>query len=96
GEIIQNPALVVEYPTYVLLSIAGVLVVVLGVIFWVQDVIVRPPRNRPQTFKERVLTLLSFPLLPVLTLIVVALPTLQAQTRLLVGVPLRFKVSRKV
>lgn len=95
GEILQNPALLLEYPTYVLLSIAGVLVVVLGIIFWYQDVIVRPPRTRPQTLMERLLTLLSFPLLAVLTLIVVALPTLQAQTRLLVGIPLRFKVSKK-
>ena len=56
----------------------------------------RPPRNRPYTLKERLLTLLSFPLLPIMPLIVVALPTLQAQTRLLVGIPLRFKVSKKV
>jgi hypothetical protein len=96
GDILQNPALLVNYPTYVLLSLAGLLVVILGIIFWVQDVIVRPPRTKPATLQDRVLTLLSFPLLPILTLIVVALPTLQAQTRLLVGVPLRFKVSRKV
>lgn len=96
GEIVQNPSLLLDYPTYILLSVAGALVVVLGIIFWYQDVIVRPPRNGPYTLKERLLTLLSFPLLPILTLIVVALPTLQAQTRLLVGIPLRFKVSKKV
>lgn len=96
GDILKNPALLVNYPTYVLLSLAGGLVVVLGIIFWVQDVIVRPPRTRPQTLQERILALLSFPLLPFLTLVVVALPTLQAQTRLLVGIPLRFKVSKKI
>jgi hypothetical protein len=96
GEILQNPSLLLNYPTHILLSVAGVLVVVLGIIFWYQDVIVRPPRNRYVSLKERLLTLLSFPLLPIMTLIVVALPTLQAQTRLLVGIPLRFKVSKKV
>ncbi|MDL1882052.1 glycosyltransferase family 2 protein [Anaerolineae bacterium CFX8] len=96
ADIIQNPALALEYPTFILLSIAGALVVILGIIFWYQDVIVRPPRTTPSSLKERLLTLLSFPLLPVLTLLVVALPTLQAQTRLLVGIPLRFRVSRKV
>jgi hypothetical protein len=83
-------------PSYLLLQIAFGLVSVLGVVFWYQDVIVRPPRTRPQTFSERIFTLLSFPLLPIMTLIFVALPTLQAQTRLLVGIPLRFKVSKKI
>jgi hypothetical protein len=68
----------------------------LGIVFWYQDVIVRPPRTVPQTWSERFFTLISFPLLPILTLIVVAFPTLQAQTRLLVGVPLQFRVSKKV
>jgi hypothetical protein len=94
--IIHAPALLLQYPTFLLLSVAGFLVVVLGIIFWYQDVIVRPPRTHPQTVRERFLTLLSFPLMPILTLIFVALPTLQAQTRLLVGIPLRFKVSQKV
>jgi hypothetical protein len=82
-------------PAYVLLQIAFVLVSVLGIVFWYQDVIVRPPRTQPQTLYERIMTILSFPLLPILTLIFVAIPTLQAQTRLMVGVPLRFKVSKK-
>jgi len=83
-------------PSYLLLQIAFGLVSVLGIVFWYQDVIVRPPRTRRQTFSERLFTLLSFPLLPIMTLIFVALPTLQAQTRLLVGIPLRFKVSKKI
>jgi len=44
---------------------------------------------------ERFYTLISFPLLPVLTLIFVAIPTLQAQTRLLIGMPLQFQVTKK-
>jgi ABC-type uncharacterized transport system involved in gliding motility auxiliary subunit len=59
-------------------------------------VTVRPPRNRRMTLRERALTLLSFPLLPVLTLIFVALPVLQAQTRLLLGVSLQYQVARKL
>jgi hypothetical protein len=83
-------------PIFLMLQIAFPLVTVLGIVFWYQDVIVRPPRPRPPTAKERMLTLLSFPLLPVLTVVFVALPTIQAQTRLLAGVPLQFRVTRKV
>lgn len=83
-------------PTYLLLGVSAVLVVVLGIVFWYQDVIVRPARSRPMTLRERFLTLLSFPLLPLLTLIFVALPVLQAQTRLLVGIPLQYRVARKI
>jgi hypothetical protein len=37
----------------------------------------------------------SFPLLTILTLFLVAFPTLQAQTRLMVGIPLQFRVTKK-
>lgn len=86
----------INEPTWLMLLVAGSLVVILGVVFWFQDVIVRPPRNSPRTFSEIFWTFLSFPLLPVLTLLVVAIPTIQAQTRLLLGIPLQFRVSRKV
>ena len=83
-------------PLFALLQIAFALVSVLGIVFWYQDVIVRPPRTRPQTMGERFMTLLSFPLLPFLTLVFVAIPTLQAQTRLLIGSPLQFRVTKKL
>ena len=83
-------------PTFALLQIAFFLVSALGIVFWYQDVTVRPPRTRPQTLRERFLTLLSFPLLPILTLLFVAIPVLQAQTRLLIGVPLQFRVTKKL
>jgi len=86
----------INNPSYLLLQISFLLVSVLGIVFWYQDVIVRPPRSQKQTLYERVMTILSFPLLPILTLIFVAVPTIQAQTRLLMGIPLRFKVSKKV
>lgn len=83
-------------PTFVLLEAAFFLVSILGIVFWIQDVKARPPRTRPQTLVERFLTLLSFPLLPFLTLIFVAIPVLQAQTRLLVGASLQFRVTKKL
>ncbi|MCA9890104.1 MAG: hypothetical protein KC546_17115 [Anaerolineae bacterium] len=89
-------ATVIEQPTWLLLIAASVMVVILGIVFWYQDVIVRPKRETPMSFTERIWTILSFPLLPVLTLFVVALPTIQAQTRLLLGTPLQFRVTRKV
>lgn len=83
-------------PTFAILQTSFLVVSLLGVVFWYQDVQVRPPRTKPQTVIERLLTLLSFPLLPVLTLIFVALPVLQAQTRLLAGIPLQFRVTKKL
>ena len=83
-------------PTWILIIVAGLLVVLLGFVFWLQDMIVRPKRTRRMTPVEFIWTLLSFPLLPVLTLFVVAIPTIQAQTKLLLGIPLQFRVTRKI
>jgi cellulose synthase/poly-beta-1,6-N-acetylglucosamine synthase-like glycosyltransferase len=83
-------------PTFVLLQISFLLVSILGIVFWYQDVSARPPRPHPQTLGESLLTLISFPLLTILTLFLVAIPTLQAQTRLMVGIPLQFRVTKKV
>ncbi|MCA9910151.1 MAG: hypothetical protein KC519_15945 [Anaerolineae bacterium] len=82
-------------PTFVLLNVSFAMVSILGIVFWYQDVISRPPRPKPMTMSERLLTLLSFPLLPILTLFLVAIPTLQAQTRLMLGSPLQFRVTQK-
>lgn len=88
----------IRNPIFVALQISFLLILILAIVFWYQDVSVRPPRpaNRPQTLLERFLTLVSFPLMLVLTLIFVALPTIQAQTRLLVGIPLQFRVTKKI
>ncbi|QPC80678.1 hypothetical protein G4Y79_13245 [Phototrophicus methaneseepsis] len=86
----------IQDPTWGILLFAGGMVVILGIVFWYLDVIVRPPRPHPMTLTERFWTVLSFPLLPVLTLLVLAIPTIQAQTRLLIGAPLSFRVTRKV
>ena len=88
----------IHNPIFIALQGSFLLVSVLSIVFWYQDVIVRPPRppEHPQTLTERLLTLASFPLMLFLTLIFVALPTLQAQTRLMVGIPLQFRVTRKI
>lgn len=88
----------IRNPIFVALQASFLIISVLAVVFWYQDVSVRPPRpaHCPQTLTERLLTIISFPLMLVLTLIFVALPTLQAQTRLLVGIPLQFRVTRKI
>lgn len=83
-------------PVWIIIGLSGALVVVLGFSYWLLDVNVRPPRTHPLTLREALWTLASFPLLPLLSLIVLAIPTLQAQTRLLLGIPLQFRVSRKV
>ena len=104
GRLLQSPqeeairalATVANDPVWLSIIFAGGLVVLLGAAFWLLDVLVRPPRTKPRTLPELLWTLLSFPLLPVLTLFVVALPTIQAQTRLLLGIPLQFRVTKKI
>jgi cellulose synthase/poly-beta-1,6-N-acetylglucosamine synthase-like glycosyltransferase len=82
-------------PIFLILQVSFFLVSILGIFFWYLDLRVRPPRPSPPGWSERIMTLISFPLLAILTLIFVAIPTLQAQTRLLVGIPLNFRVTPK-
>ena len=98
---LMHPQLLTEIaqpsnPLFLLLQGTALVVVLLGIVYWYMDVITRPPRTRPATFKERVLVLLSFPLLSVLSVIFLALPTIQAQTRLMLGAPLQFRVTKKL
>ncbi len=82
-------------PAWLLLAVSGMLMLVLVVVFQVQDYRIRPPRQTAYTLGESLLELLSVPFMLVLTLLVVALPTLVAQTRLLMGIPLQFIVTDK-
>ncbi len=84
-----------SHPAWLLLAISGIVMLVLVVVFQVQDYRIRPPRVSPYTLAESVMELLSIPFMLVLTLFVVALPTLVAQTRLLLGIPLQFIVTDK-
>jgi hypothetical protein len=103
-EILANPSAagtiistgLINNPVWLVLTIAVMITIVLAIIFWLQDIQVRPPRTQPQTIAERLWTLTSFPLMPLLMLIVLALPVIQAQTRLMLGQPLQFRVSKKV
>ncbi len=83
-------------PALIILQVAFFIVAVLSVVCWYQDVRVRPPRTEPLKPYERLMTLLSFPLLPVLTLLFVVLPAIHAQTRLMLGIPLQFRVTEKM
>ena len=84
-----------SHPAWILLAISGILMLVLVVVFQIQDYRIRPPRLTSYTLTESLLELLSIPFMLVLTLFVVALPTLVAQTRLLLGIPLQFIVTDK-
>ena len=84
-----------SHPAWLLLAISSIVMIVLVVVFQVQDYRIRPARVAPYTLSESLLELLSIPFMLVLTLLVVALPTLVAQTRLLLGIPLQFIVTDK-
>ncbi len=97
--ILLYPALLAngwQSPPFLALQLSLLVVGILGIVFWAIDIRIRPPRPRPWTVREVLLTLISFPLLPFMTLIFLALPVVDAQTRLMLGIPIRFKVARKV
>ena len=84
-----------SHPAWSLLALSGLVMIALVIVFQVQDYRIRPPRATPYTFTESLQELLSIPFMLALTLLVVALPTLVAQTRLLLGIPLQFIVTDK-
>lgn len=86
---------ILEEPALLIITLAGLVIVLLLGLFWHLDVQSRPPRTMPQTIKERLLTLLSFPLMPILTVVFVSLPTIHAQTQMMLGMGLEFRVTRK-
>lgn len=85
----------VSSPQFILLQISFSLVTLVTLIFWWADVRSRPPRPTPMTLRERFLAVLSIPALPLITLLVVAIPGLHSQTRLMLGMPIQFRVTRK-
>ena len=84
-----------SHAAWMLLALSGITMLILVIIFQIQDYRIRPRRITPYTFSESLQELLSIPFMLVLTLLVVALPTLVAQTRLLLGIPLQFIVTDK-
>ncbi|MCC7207194.1 MAG: glycosyltransferase [Anaerolineae bacterium] len=83
-------------PQYLLIAFSLASVAVTGLIFWSADMQLRPAKPKPWTLAERLLTLASFLALPVLVLVLVAVPVIEAQTRLMLGIPLHYKVARKI
>jgi hypothetical protein len=82
---------------FMLLQVGFLIVTVMTIVFFLIDVKIRPPRPEGyvSTRKDKLMTLLSIPMLPTITLICVAFPVLQAQTQLMLGMPLEFRVTKK-
>ena len=95
-----HPQLIIENryaAPFMLLQVSFIIVFFMTLLFFFTDVRIRPERpasNKP-TRLERVQTLLSIPMLPTITLVCVALPVIQAQTQLLMGIPLHFQGDKK-
>lgn len=87
--------LLTSSPAWIILSVSSLTMIILVIVFQYQDYQVRPKRIYPMTIKEATLEILSIPFMLILTLFVVAMPTLVAQTRLLLGIPLQFIVTDK-
>ncbi len=84
-----------DSPPVLLLQGAVLVVTALTVAFWGLDLRLRPLRPAPWTPRERLLELASLPLIAVLTVIGVALPVLHAQTCLMRGKTIAFRVTPK-
>jgi hypothetical protein len=83
-------------PEVLLAQISVATIALVGIYFWMVDMRLRPPRPTPWTAREVLATAASFVALPMLVLVLIALPVLEAQTRLMLGIPLQFRVARKV
>jgi hypothetical protein len=80
---------------FVALQAAFLVIALLTVAFWALDMRLRPPRATPWTVRERAVELVSLPLMAVLTMAVVTLPVIHAQTRLMLGKSIEFRVTPK-
>jgi hypothetical protein len=97
---LMHPQLIIENRfalPFILLQFSFFIVFLMTLLFFFTDVRIRPerpPENEP-TRAERFQTLISIPMLPTITLVCVALPVIQAQTQLMLGIPLHFRVTKK-
>ncbi len=85
----------VTAPPVILMQLALGVVAALTLWFWIMDLRLRPPRATPWTIRERAYEALSLPLMALLTIACVTLPVLHAQTRLMLGQPIEFRVTPK-
>ncbi len=80
---------------FILLQGSLAVITVLTVLIWALDLRLRPARPAPWTKRECLYELASVPLLTVMSMVCLALPVIHAQTRLMLGLPLRFRVTPK-
>lgn len=81
---------------FILMQLSLLAVAILTVLFWVFDLSLRPPRPAPWTLRERLGEGAGLLLMAVLTVVCVTLPVLHAQTRLMLGKTIRFRVAAKL
>lgn len=97
--VVLHPALFGQQmtsPQFVVLQVSLAVMGILTLATWIADMRLRPTRPTGRTRSEWVCELASLPLLALLTLGVVAIPVLHSQTRLMMGMPLSFRVAAKV
>ncbi len=90
--LLHNP---LHYPEFILLHASIAIFTLLSILMWVLDLRVRPPRPHRATKGEWLLIGVGFIVMPILTALFMALPLLDAQTRLLFGSSLAFRVTEK-
>ena len=73
----------------------GIVGTVLGPFLPLIDLLLGPPHPAGRRWWQDVWACLQWPLLPVIVLLFFALPGLDAQTRMLLGEKLRYRVTEK-
>lgn len=94
-----NPAIAVSGPTSVLckfFALAGVIMAILSPGLPVVDMLLRPRRPKDRRWWQDVWACLQWTLMPLTMLIFGALPAIDAQTRLMLGEELGFRVTEKI
>lgn len=80
---------------FILFQLSALLVSLFSLVLLLLDMRTRPPRGAALSRMEQVQIVAGFLLLPVMALLFVVLPLIHAQTRLLLGFPLEFRVTPK-
>ena len=70
-------------------------IVITSFLFWVIDMRMRPQKPSWR-IDDVIITAISFLIMPFTTVVLSILPALEAQTRLMLGIPINYRVARKV